>query len=55
MDTWLAPIRRFWLVYLNALERHLDRNDPFPISKGNKERNDVGQIANVKKEKRNEN
>ena len=25
VDAWLAPFRRFWSPYLDALERHLDR------------------------------
>ncbi len=25
VDTWLAPFRRFWSPYVDALERHLDR------------------------------
>jgi len=29
MEAWLAPFRRFWSAYLDALERHLDRmNQP---------------------------
>jgi DNA-binding transcriptional ArsR family regulator len=28
IDTWLAQFRRFWSVYVDALERHLDRIDP---------------------------
>jgi hypothetical protein len=33
MDAWLAPFRRFWLAYVNALERHLDRKDRWPEAK----------------------
>jgi DNA-binding transcriptional ArsR family regulator len=29
VDAWLAPFRRFWSVHVDALERHLDRMDPF--------------------------
>lgn len=25
LDAWLAPFRRFWSLHLDALERHLDR------------------------------
>jgi len=25
VDAWLAPFRRFWSAYVDALERHLDR------------------------------
>ncbi len=25
VDAWLAPFRRFWSAHLDALERHLDR------------------------------
>ncbi len=28
VDAWLAPFRRFWSGYVDALERHLDRIDP---------------------------
>jgi DNA-binding transcriptional ArsR family regulator len=27
MEEWLAPFRRFWSGYVDALERHLDRMD----------------------------
>ena len=27
VDAWLAPFRRFWSDYVDALERHLDRMD----------------------------
>ena len=27
-DGWLAPVRRFWSAFVDALERHLDRMDP---------------------------
>ena len=27
IDAWLAPFRRFWSAYVDALERHLDRMD----------------------------
>jgi len=27
LDAWLAPFRRFWSAYVDALERHLDRVD----------------------------
>lgn len=25
MEAWLAPLRRFWSTFVDALERHLDR------------------------------
>ena len=28
LDAWLAPYRRLWTASLDALERHLDREDP---------------------------
>ena len=28
LDAWLAPYRRLWTTSLDALERHLDREDP---------------------------
>jgi DNA-binding transcriptional ArsR family regulator len=28
LDAWLAPFRRFWSTYVDALERHLDRVYP---------------------------
>lgn len=28
IDAWLAPFRRFWAPYLDALERHLDAMEP---------------------------
>ena len=34
LDAWLAPFRRFWSAHLDALERHLDRMDEPPPSKG---------------------
>src|SRR5579863_7044389 len=27
VDAWLAPFRRYWSAYVDALERHLDRMD----------------------------
>jgi DNA-binding PadR family transcriptional regulator len=27
VEAWLAPFRRFWSAYVDALERHLDRMD----------------------------
>ena len=39
VDAWLAPFRRFWSAYLDALERHLDRMDPSnPTKRKRKER-----------------
>ncbi|MBN9420803.1 transcriptional regulator [bacterium SCN 62-11] len=28
IDAWLAPFRRFWTPYMDALERHLDAMEP---------------------------
>ena len=28
LDAWLAPYRRLWDIHLDALERHLDRQQP---------------------------
>jgi hypothetical protein len=25
VEAWLVPLRRFWSIYVNALESHLDR------------------------------
>ena len=36
VDAWLAPFRRFWSVHLDALERHLDRVNEAPRTKGKK-------------------
>ena len=39
LDAWLAPFRRFWSAHIDALERHLDRVDPFtPIKKKRRRR-----------------
>ena len=34
VDAWLAQFRRFWTAHVDALERHLDRMDQFPPTKG---------------------
>jgi len=34
VDEWLAPFRRFWSGYVDALERHLDRMHPSTPTKG---------------------
>ena len=34
VDAWLAPFRRFWSTRVDALERHLDRMEQLPPSKG---------------------
>jgi DNA-binding transcriptional ArsR family regulator len=34
VDAWLDPFRRFWSAHLDALERHLDRMDQSPLTKG---------------------
>lgn len=36
LDEWLAPFRRFWSKHLDALEKHLDRIDKVPSTKGKK-------------------
>ena len=36
LDEWLEPFRRFWSKHLDALERHLDRMDTVPPTKGKK-------------------
>ncbi|WP_230688998.1 hypothetical protein ACN26Y_14825 [Micromonospora sp. WMMD558] len=28
VDGWLAPYRRLWTTHLDALERHLDSQEP---------------------------
>ncbi len=33
LDAWLAPFRRFWSAYIDALERHLDRMDEASATK----------------------
>src|SRR5277367_2953815 len=38
VDAWLAPFRRFWSAHIDALERHLDRIDQTPATKGNTRR-----------------
>jgi DNA-binding transcriptional ArsR family regulator len=38
VDTWLDQFRRFWSAHLDALERHLDRNDPSTPAKKDKEK-----------------
>src|ERR1044071_1333636 len=34
VDDWLAQFRRFWSTHVDALERHLDRTDQSPPTKG---------------------
>ena len=39
IDAWLAQFRRFWSAHVDALERHLDRMDPFiPPEKEDKQK-----------------
>ncbi|MGB8885253.1 MAG: metalloregulator ArsR/SmtB family transcription factor [Candidatus Korobacteraceae bacterium] len=39
VDAWLAPFRRFWSAYLDALERHLNHMDPStPTKRKSKEK-----------------
>ncbi len=32
VDDWLAPFRRFWSAHVDALERHLDRMERYPVN-----------------------
>lgn len=34
LDAWLAPFRRYWTKHLDALERHLDKMEDKPSTKG---------------------
>jgi DNA-binding transcriptional ArsR family regulator len=36
VDAWLAPFRRMWSSHVDALERHLDRMEQRPQSRGKK-------------------
>jgi DNA-binding transcriptional ArsR family regulator len=36
LDAWLVPFRRFWSTHVDALERHLDRMEKTPATKGKK-------------------
>jgi DNA-binding transcriptional ArsR family regulator len=36
LDEWLAPFRRFWSKHVDALEKHLDKMDKRPSTKGKK-------------------
>jgi len=36
--SWLDAYRRFWSVHIDALERYLDRMDPFPAKKKRKKK-----------------
>jgi DNA-binding transcriptional ArsR family regulator len=36
VDAWLAPFRRFWSSHVDALERHLDRMEQRPQTRGKK-------------------
>jgi len=33
VDAWLNQFRRFWMTHVDALERHLDRMNPAPMTK----------------------
>jgi hypothetical protein len=55
MSAWMAPFRRFWLAYVDALERYLDGKDPSAVANGNIKRMIPAQIEKMKKETRNEN
>jgi DNA-binding transcriptional ArsR family regulator len=36
LDAWLAPFRRFWSRHVDALERHLEKMEDVPSTKGRK-------------------
>ena len=36
LDEWLTPFRRLWSRHLDALEKHLDKMDALPSTKGKK-------------------
>ena len=36
LDQWLTPFRRFWEKHVDALERHLDRMEKTPPTRGKK-------------------
>jgi DNA-binding transcriptional ArsR family regulator len=36
VDAWLEPFRRFWSSHVDALERHLDRMEQRPHTRGKK-------------------
>ena len=36
VDAWLEPFRRFWSSHVDALERHLDRMEQQPHTRGKK-------------------
>jgi DNA-binding transcriptional ArsR family regulator len=36
VDAWLEQFRRFWSRHVDALEKHLDKMDQAPASKGRK-------------------
>jgi DNA-binding transcriptional ArsR family regulator len=36
LDAWLGPFRRFWSKHVDALERHLDKMETAPATKGKK-------------------
>lgn len=38
LDLWLGPFRRFWTKHVDALEKHLDKMDDKPKTKGGKKR-----------------
>jgi DNA-binding transcriptional ArsR family regulator len=38
LDEWLAPFRRYWMKYVDALEKHLDKMDKVPPKKGKKKK-----------------
>jgi DNA-binding transcriptional ArsR family regulator len=36
LDAWLTPFRRYWSRHVDALERHLDKMEKEPSTKGKK-------------------
>ena len=38
IDAWLVPFRRFWAAHVDALERHLDRQEQPKPAKGKSRR-----------------
>src|SRR5512132_1122962 len=36
LDAWFAPFRRYWSKHVDALERHLDKMEKEPSTKGKK-------------------
>jgi len=43
VDAWLAPFRRFWSAYVDALERHLERMDQLTQTRRKTRREERGE------------